>query len=463
MTTRPTVSPAFATDATFTSGAESGLAPRLDPGAGFKAQGWYPSRRVPARWFNWLVGLAGDWIQYLSQKTDGLYSPLNFAAVGNGTADDTTPLQACLTAAYNAARTGTIVDLGGLVYRITAKLDIYPGVHVRNGKIVMDHASQGVLHVGSSTSATTAAAEWDNVEIDFAQANSGVVFDNASLVVAVTFRNCPANASGLCTGRFFRNTVAGAVFRFEDCNVNIPVNAPGLRSDAGTLQMVRGRYTTPVAYADSVVEGTGGVHELDHVYFATGASTSGTVACVSVAGQTVIADACTFDDGAGNGNAAFRSTLAANTAKLLERGCMFLPAGDVDLVPYDLTNYVALGYSVDLLPHFLHSSNSADITIGNQYRTWSQRRTTDSTTPPVVTFEAPLFAGQEMDFILGNDHTSAWVGNVVLAGVSYDDADTALANLGANSSAFLTAHLVAHRYEGTLIWVVQHLDQVVLV
>lgn len=65
--TRPTSSPAFATDATFTSGALTGSAPRLDPGAGFKAQGWYPNRRVPARWFNWLLGIVGDWLGYLDE------------------------------------------------------------------------------------------------------------------------------------------------------------------------------------------------------------------------------------------------------------------------------------------------------------------------------------------------------------------------------------------------------------
>jgi hypothetical protein len=77
VTTRPTDSPLFAYDATFSSGDESGLSPRLDPGAGFRAQGVYPNRRMPARWFNWLKGIHGDWINYLDQRYGNVFSVLN--------------------------------------------------------------------------------------------------------------------------------------------------------------------------------------------------------------------------------------------------------------------------------------------------------------------------------------------------------------------------------------------------
>jgi hypothetical protein len=66
MTTRPITSPLFATDATLDgpAGLDAGLPPRVDPGPGTRAQGFYP-KQMPVRWMNFVLGLHGDWIEYL--------------------------------------------------------------------------------------------------------------------------------------------------------------------------------------------------------------------------------------------------------------------------------------------------------------------------------------------------------------------------------------------------------------
>lgn len=64
---KPAGDPSFATDPLLTGGPQVGLATRLDPGAGFRAQGYYQDRRLPARHLSSLLGVLGDWANYLKQ------------------------------------------------------------------------------------------------------------------------------------------------------------------------------------------------------------------------------------------------------------------------------------------------------------------------------------------------------------------------------------------------------------
>ena len=43
---------------------------RTDPGAGKEATGWVPSERVPAEWWNWLLGAIGDWLSWSETSID---------------------------------------------------------------------------------------------------------------------------------------------------------------------------------------------------------------------------------------------------------------------------------------------------------------------------------------------------------------------------------------------------------
>jgi hypothetical protein len=68
MTTRPAYTPLFATDPTLdvSAGLDAGLAPRNDPGALVRGQGFHPAK-LPCRWLNHELGVHGDWLAYLDE------------------------------------------------------------------------------------------------------------------------------------------------------------------------------------------------------------------------------------------------------------------------------------------------------------------------------------------------------------------------------------------------------------
>lgn len=63
--------PTWATDATYTSGLDSGLNTRLAPTTGEKAQGLFRGKKAPARKLNWIIGLLCDWAGWQEQARRG--------------------------------------------------------------------------------------------------------------------------------------------------------------------------------------------------------------------------------------------------------------------------------------------------------------------------------------------------------------------------------------------------------
>lgn len=406
MTTRPTASPAFATDATFTSGTETGLVPRLDPGAGFKQQGWYPNRRMPARWFNWIIGIFGDWLQYLAQKTDGTFSPFNYAGVGDGTVDDTTAVQNCFNAAATASNDGQMatVDLGGKAWRVTAALYGKPDINVKNGRLILDHATANFIDFDSSPAGLALACQWENVQLDIAQANTGIILGASVPGVSVEFKNCRFNNSGLCTGRLLLSA-SGSDFRFDHCYGKVPLNGPGFRSDAGVLEIEGGKWTTPLNYADSIVEGTGGTHRLTGVHFLTSSTTGGNAICVHVAGQKVIANGCLFDDGSGNGNKAFFSVLGAGVGDLTEHASVFR-----GMTAYTFAAPLALGSVLSLRnPQATTIAAAGTVVCTDGIKAQSFKLTNAfSGNGPSLQLPAILFVGQEFEITVWNASGTNW-------------------------------------------------------
>lgn len=85
-TIKPVSVPSWATDANYSSGAESGSSTRLEPPAGNKQQGFLPRIVAPARWWNWLTGSLCDWVAYLNVlPTDDAFVGANFAWTGTHT------------------------------------------------------------------------------------------------------------------------------------------------------------------------------------------------------------------------------------------------------------------------------------------------------------------------------------------------------------------------------------------
>lgn len=70
----PTDDPSFATDATYTADADAwaGDANRVDPGPAIMAEGFQPGV-LPAEHLNHVLGVHGDWINYLEDERDTLH------------------------------------------------------------------------------------------------------------------------------------------------------------------------------------------------------------------------------------------------------------------------------------------------------------------------------------------------------------------------------------------------------
>lgn len=64
----PATSLAFATDANFASGPDSGTPTKVLASSGVRAQGWIPGAELPAQHLNAMMGLAGDWQAWLESE-----------------------------------------------------------------------------------------------------------------------------------------------------------------------------------------------------------------------------------------------------------------------------------------------------------------------------------------------------------------------------------------------------------
>lgn len=403
----------------------------------------------------------------LIQKTIGIFSPLTYDADGDGTEDDTEEVQDCMDAAYAAAIAGggnTTVDLGGLTYRVTATLSVYPHVNVINGKLLIDHATLGLIDLAEAATLGT-FANWENVELDCAQAYSGN-FVTVSNPAKVKMTGCRFNESGDGTGALFISSDSSECI-LEDCTGNAGEDISAIISTVsvdGTLLVRGGKFSAPAAFEDSIVLASGGRRvQCEGVVFDLSAVTTGLAACVqfSSASVEVIATGCEFVDGS-PGNVAFRSTgLDPNEGRLTERDNKFtgsLPG----MTPFDLSGHLLLGSSVEGLPHVNASTGDENIDVPAHARTYSLRSARADTTPANITFADPIFAGQVLHLQVANDHTVAWSGFITLANVIHQPAESALENLAANSGERLFLTLVAHRYEGTLDWYLEHIKKYTL-
>lgn len=102
---RPTISPSFATASTFPAGASpwSGQPPRVDPSAGVRTQGLTPQTDLPAEYLNFLIGIHGDWINYLDVEATGVVggtisvAALQVDGAGGATVSNNNPGHICFS------------------------------------------------------------------------------------------------------------------------------------------------------------------------------------------------------------------------------------------------------------------------------------------------------------------------------------------------------------------------------
>lgn len=418
MTTRPTVSPLFATAATFSAGTEVGLVPRLDPGAGFRAQGWYPNRRVPARWFNFLLGLAGDWIAYLTQKTDHYQNVLNHGANPLGTTDSTAAF-----AAADAAASST----GGFVWAP-------PGSYRHDDTL---HPSAGVSWIGvpDSTYLNINHATKDQLLFDVGGSRKniteirgisfGALVNNTGNAVSIPsgvtrrgiFRDCTWNDPGsggspLLKGRKALIQGSGSVLAFERCWLSAVGTAAAMLLSAtnSELHLNDTRLIMPATYTGPLLEIDDGVlHAHDNVFDVTAHSGSADIIELLALGCHVLKDNTFL--GAFSSGACIK-TLSGGI-KISETGSVF------DTVnAYSLAGSLALGSELSLQNPIASTIGGAGtITCATGYRGQSLRCTNNfGGVGPLIVMSPELFVDQRFTLTLHNDSLVPWSG-VTFSGV----------------------------------------------
>lgn len=450
MTTRPTVSPLFATDATFSAGSESGLVPRLDPGAGFRGQGVYPNTRVAARHWNFLRGIVGDWAAYLAQKTDHCQNVLNFGANPLGSSDSAAAIQAADAA---AATSGGFVLFPAGSYRHDASLHPTPGVSWIGVPdltfLNINHATQPQLVFDTSAS--------NQRFTEFSGLGFGALVDNTGDAVSIShrvnlrFSNCAWNDPGFGSprlkGRLLLGQGTGTQVIYDTCYLDALGTATALfwSSSSGRLRVQGCELLMPVTYTGPLVEiDDGQLQALHNLFDVTAHTGSADVIELIATGYHLL-----------KGNKFLGATSSGASVKTLSGGIKLSASGNLfdTINTYSLAAALATGSQVDLVPQLQQLATSGFITLP----AWIASHTVISsfTTSPTVTFQAPLFEGQPLDFTLRNSHASIdWAGLINLAGpVYYSASDYG----GLVHGHTLTASFVAQRLSsgGQLTWVQQ--------
>lgn len=447
MTLRPTISPLFATDATLGTGVESALSPRLDPGAGVRARGLLPNARFPARWFNSIRGVVGDWLAYLDEKTQLVFNVKSFGAVGNGSTNDTAAVQACLDACQSAGGGFVLCPPG--VYRVIAALTVPQNCTLvgvwGQSRIQLDHASEHFFVLGGGSYSLRLV----DITLDAQQVNTGTVFRTVGSDNFLSLERCAINDGGFLRG-LLAVGLHSITINGEDSRLTSGYTSSAFWLSATYLRVAGGRMVmAPAATAPLIGNsGSSGRVNLRDVRFSQVATGPGGASFVDVSTGRTVAEGCSFDvDSSGAGGASYAFNL--NGGQLNNAACAF----DRDCVPYLFGAPAAADSSVQPGPGILYSAGAAaPIVIPDGAA--SARVTSTLSTAPTVRLPNTLCAGQAFDVSLFNGGGSTWSGQVAwkkadgTAALTEDP--TAFAGLAVGQS--LTMHFTVVEISGGLYW-----------
>lgn len=419
MTTRPTITPLWATDTTFSDGVEVGLSPRLDPGAGVRAQGIKPRRRWPARWFNFARGIVGDWVDYLDQKTKHNHNILNFGADPTGANDSTTAIANAITA---ASLTGGNILLPQGSYRHDDSLHPVPGVHWIG---VPDKTFLNINH------ATKPQLQWDvggsgYLPTEIFGIGFGALVDNtgasssnpAGNTVRARYRDCSWNYPGgspKLKGRLLLAQAVSSVFSLESCYLRAIGDAAAdalFMSCAGGELWVRGsRLVMPTTYSSKLIEvDDGTLHARGNYFDVTAHSGSADIISLLAGGFHVLKDNEFY--GAFSSGACVKTV--AGGIKLSETGSVF------DTVnPYNLGGALDLGSELTLgAPITTTFAGSGTITCATGYRAQTLRLSNGfGGVGPSIALPVILFMGQTFELVVVNASAATnWTSGIGVTG-----------------------------------------------
>ncbi len=403
MTVRPTDIPSWSTTTLATGGVEVGLSTRLDPGSGFKAEGFHANRRMPARWFNYLIGLLGDWTQYLDQKHRHVYNILNYGADPTGVADAST--------AYGLAVADVLAGGGGElllpgVFKFNSGLSFPKGLSLRGipGYTILslNHATANFL--------TAAAGIYSGhpqrisgIAFEGTVTNTGkVIYDAGAQVRGLIVENCSSNYSAAnLQGDFFRcDGNVGSSFLLDNVNARLAGSGGFVtHANGGDLVIRGGKVAVPATSftVDAVSIGNLVRARISGTRFDMTLGTSGGGSMINPGSSSgsVALDNCVFEDGASAIDPIVVAGALMHTSSLQFINC----------INYHYISIAAAGSSLELRPYGAATTVAASYTIPNGYRSFLLR----SNTSTAVRFPNGLFAGQEFEFSYYNNAATAVV------------------------------------------------------
>jgi hypothetical protein len=394
MTTRPTVSPLVATDATLGTGPESALSPRLDPGAGVRARGLLANNRAPARWFNWMLGLVGDWASYLDQKHQHCHNVLNFpGADPTGATASTAAIQAAIDAADADGgwvlippglwqSGGWVVPKGVSICGVpdatfvawnhaTANQLVCTGSELGGPRVIQDIRFIGHVVTTGKSIVNNSAARVQFVRCSWNGFDAG---------------GGTTNLQGPILGMASNGTVD-----FIDCLIEPAGDVDAIESSNGILRLVGNRIKMPPTYTQALILHTGGRAFINDNRFDC-LSHTGAGVCIhasSLGAPTLIGGNLFEGDGGAPVPYAMRwDSLASVIVRPNDIRGMF---------PFHTSNgSLANGSEVALLPYRQDDNGDAEtIALRSGYRRYLVRSTTN--TSLAITLPPGYYDGQELD------------------------------------------------------------------
>lgn len=322
-----------------------------------------------------------------------------WGAVGDGTTDDTTALQAGLNAV--AALGAGLQEFHlwpGATYRHTG-LTVPPNVSIiaHGATLQINHASSNGLTYGPGTLRQRLVGAVFTANV----ANTGASVKVTS-ACTLHVEDCSFGASTNCNGKFIdASGVTGLALTASHCEFRSRAAAIQVDLHIGVFRMEHCKHRVPSTYSVSIVKLGASEAWIDRPWFDLSDHTTGSLVCVELAsgsGTYHIDDANFSNNG---GASAVAISWGANACKLIEEGSTFGTA----VTPYAGSVVLAEGSSLDLRPHGSAVSTDDTYTLPDDYRAFALSG--DFNTNPVLTMPAMRYPGQPFDFQLYNSDASA--------------------------------------------------------
>jgi hypothetical protein len=343
-----------------------------------------------------------------SQYLQSIYRLFRYAegwgAVGDGSTDTTTALQAALDA---VAAMGTgIQELHlwpGRIYQVTA-LNVPANVKIV-GHGAMIRGTSGSSDTLTYAIATTTGIEQELVDVRFggATASTGAAI-KLTAAVSLRFRKVSFGASGDTAGRFVDATTGGAKLAFDSGTSFRGRGAANFVKigGAGRLSLVDCRLTVPSIFTTTLFEIGDSVHaQVDDVECDLTGHTTGAIKCFEITNANVRANFGIVNVIGGIAADIGISWTAA--ARIIETGLIC----NGGATRYDSSVVLAISSSLSLMPHGEDSSADETYTLPDDYRSFSLAA--DFATFPIVfTMPKIRFIGQEYDLQIYNKNVTDW-------------------------------------------------------